>query len=141
MRISRLSTAMALAFSFCLLSQAHATIVSGKGGNCAAIWDTSTANATPNSKGASLTCTDGDPTCDADGVPNGACQILLTACVGQVSDSCPTPPPLTGPLKFKSLIGGVPKRNVVVGFVPPAGGACAATTMRLATIPVPENTR
>jgi len=140
MRISRLSTALALAFSFFVLSQAHATIVVGKAGNCAAIWDTSTASATPNSKGASLTCTDGDPTCDTDGQPNGTCSISLTACVGQTSDSCPTPAPITGALKFKSLIGGVPKRNVVLGFVPPAAGTCASASMGLALVRVPKNT-
>src|SRR5262245_62059097 len=140
MRISQLSTALALAFSFSALSQAHATTVVGKSGNCAAIWDTSTASATPNSKGATLTCTDGDPTCDTDGQPNGTCNISLTACVGQTSDSCPTPPPITGALKFKSLIGGVPKRNVVLGFVPPAAGTCATASMGLALKRVPKNT-
>jgi hypothetical protein len=139
MRISRPSTATALAFSFCLLSQAHATIVPGKGGNCAAIWDTGTASASPVGTKFSLTCTDGDPTCDGDGLPNGACQIALTACVGQVSDSCPTPPPITGALKFKSLIGGVPKRNIVLGFVPPAAGTCGSASMSLATKRVPKN--
>jgi hypothetical protein len=140
MRISRPSTALALAFSFSVLSQAHAAIVVGKAGNCAAIWDTSTASATPNSKGASLTCTDGDPTCDTDGQPNGTCNINLTACVGQTSDSCPTPPPITGALKFKSLIGGVPKRNIVLGFVPPAAGTCGSASMGLALKRVPKNT-
>src|SRR5262245_58383205 len=140
MRISRPSTALALALSLAFWSQAHATIVAGKGGNCAAIWDTSTATATPNPKGATLTCTDGDPTCDTDGQPNGTCNISLTACVGQISDSCPTPPPITGALKFKSLIGGVPKRNVVLGFVPPAAGTCASAGMGLALKRVPKNT-
>src|SRR5262249_46124703 len=134
-------TTFTLVLSIGLLSQAHATTVPGKGGSCAAIWDTGTgqaaAGATPT-RPFSLICQDGDPTCDTDGVPDGTCQIALTACVGQVSDACPAPPTLRGPLKFRSLIGGVPKRNVIRGFVAPSQG-CGSTTLVLVRKRVPKN--
>ncbi|HEV7735640.1 MAG TPA: carboxypeptidase regulatory-like domain-containing protein [Candidatus Binatia bacterium] len=42
-------------------------------------------------------CTDGDPSCDSDGVPNGACRFLLTACANVTDPDLPrcTPSPVT----------------------------------------------
>ena len=134
-------TTFTLALSIGLLSQAHATTVPGKAGNCAAIWDTGTGQATAGATPAkpfSLICQDGDPTCDTDGIPNGTCEIALTACVGQASDACPAPPTLSSLLKFRSLIGGVPKRNVIPGFKAPSQG-CASAALRLARKRVPPN--
>lgn len=34
-------------------------------------------------------CTDGDPRCDTDGVPNGTCRFLLTACVNVADPALP----------------------------------------------------
>ncbi len=80
MRLSPLtSLAATIALTAGLLSPAHAVLVPGKKNNCSAVWDTGPAAATVSTTGkpSSLTCTDGDPTCDADGLPNGTCVINL----------------------------------------------------------------
>ena len=87
MRTIGLSTATALAFAAGLLSQAGATVVPAqKGGTCLGTWDTATATANPGNnakKPWTLDCGDGDPSCDADGQPNGRCVIGVSACVLQ----------------------------------------------------------
>jgi hypothetical protein len=140
MRIIRLCSVTALAFTAGLLSQARADQVPGKNGNCAATWDTGTATVTLGTGGkpAVLSCQDGDPSCDTDGVPDGLCTIVINACVGQITDTCPTPPPLTNPLKF-SAAGS--KKLVQGGFVPP-GAPPSCGTPGTVVIPlkrVPKN--
>src|SRR5262245_61250168 len=95
-----------------VLSQAHAELVAGKNGNCAALWDISSASATIGRGMSVLTCTDGDPTCDADGLSNGVCVINLNACVGEATASC-TP----GSLSSLTFTPRTMKR--LTGFLPP----------------------
>jgi hypothetical protein len=90
-----------LALTLGLLAHARADQIPGKGGNCAATWDTGTAvaRAGANShKTYIVLCEDGDLSCDTDGVPNGTCSITINACVGQITPTCPSPPALKGPL-------------------------------------------
>src|SRR5262249_28297627 len=56
---------------------------------------------TESRKGSTLICADGDVSCDADGETNGVCVVRLNACVGQVTPSCPSPPPTRSPLRFR----------------------------------------
>jgi hypothetical protein len=129
---------MALAFAASLLSQAHAGLVPGKSGNCSAVWDTqgaaATAGATANAP-YTLSCKDGDPTCDTDGAVNGQCVIKLNACVGEASTGC-TPGSITGTLKVAA--------KKLVGFAPPnpaAAPTCGTTgTLTLSLRRVPKNT-
>src|SRR5262249_7683307 len=39
-----------------------------------------------------VVCTDGDPTCDADGVADGTCSFGVRLCTGTSSSSCDTTP-------------------------------------------------
>jgi hypothetical protein len=39
-----------------------------------------------------VVCTDGDPTCDADGVADGACSFAVRLCTGTSSSTCDTTP-------------------------------------------------
>jgi hypothetical protein len=116
MKITRLSVATALAFTLGTLAQAHADQVPGKQGNCAATWDTGTAAATVGLKSSTLTCQDGDATCDTDRLPNGVCTIAINACVGQITETCPAPAALTSTLKFSAQITN---KQIISGFVPP----------------------
>ncbi len=140
MIISRLSAATAFALGVGLLSQAYAAEVPGKNGNCAATWDSFTAAVTLGAGGkpATLTCQDGDPTCDTDRVPDGACNLALNACVGQITASCTAPPVLAGPLTFK---GKGSKQFIAAGFqVPGAAPSCGtAGTLTVPLKRVPKN--
>ena len=72
---------MALATLPCLVRPASATIVGGGGSarvDCLAVFEAA-AN-TPATHPKSIRCTDGDPTCDADGVVNGICEFPITVC-------------------------------------------------------------
>src|SRR5262249_9409163 len=90
-------------------------LVAGRGGNCAAVWDTFEA-ATTSSRGTpTLVCADGDESCDADAKQNGACVIRLNACVGRVTPSCPGPASLRSPLRIRGAR--------LEGFEPPDPGA------------------
>jgi hypothetical protein len=141
MRLSPLtSLAATIALTAGLLSPAHAVLVPGKKNSCAAVWDTGPANAVISSTGkpSTLTCTDGDPTCDADGLPNGTCIINLNVCTGEATPGC-TPTPLTAPLTFNAPIS---KKNILgsVFHAPPVSpaGCGLAGTMSLA-LKVPKN--
>jgi hypothetical protein len=137
MRLSRLSSLTALALTAGLLSQAYAAQVSGKKGNCSAVWETGPAAVTVGNAKSTLTCTDGDPTCDGDGLPNGICVINLTACVGEASATC-TPGTLT------SLTFTPPTLKKLTGFiappVTPAGSCGLPGALNLPLIRVPKNT-
>jgi hypothetical protein len=116
MRIIPLSSMTALALAAGLVSQAKATIVPAqKGSACSGVWDTFTATATAGGNPRqpwSLTCIDGDPTCDRDGQQNGACQIQITGCASSSDIAGCTPEPLTS-VKFNGAV-----RNKLLGFLP-----------------------
>jgi len=137
MRLSRLSSLTAIALTAGVLSQAHAAEVPGKKGNCSAVWETGPAAVTVGTGKSTLTCTDGDPTCDADGQPNGVCTIQLTACIGQASATC-SPTALTS-LKFSNAT-----LTKLTGFiappVSPAGSCGLPGAINLPLIRVPKNT-
>ena len=138
MRISPLtSLAATIALTAGLLSPAHAALLTGKKGSCSAVWDTGPAAATVAPSKSTLSCNDGDPTCDADGLPNGICVINLNACVGEATAGC-TPTPLS------SITFSGPTLKNLTGFVAPpvspAGSCGKAGTVQLATIRVPKNT-
>jgi hypothetical protein len=139
MRLSQMSSLTALALTAGLLSQAHAVSVPGKKNSCSAVWDTGTATATISTTGkpSSLTCTDGDPSCDADGLPNGTCVIDLNACVGQATDGC-TP----GTLSSLTFNAPISKKNLLVGFVAPnpaTPGCGTGGAISLALRRIPKN--
>ncbi len=140
MRIIRVSAMAAVALTAGMLSTAGAVDVPGKDGNCGAVWTTGTAPATPGAtpkKPYFLTCSDGDPLCDDDGIVNNSCSIRLNACVGVVSETCAAPPAVTLPLK----LNGPLKKGQLAGFVAPAAaGSCG--TQGVITLPlkrVPKN--
>src|SRR4029077_5635823 len=95
-----------------LTTAASATIVTGQHASCEAVWDTGTAAITipPH-----LDCHDGDPTCDADGVADHVCHVVVNACVDMPVGSC-TPKPLTK-LKFGRVL------TKFAGFVAPTVGS------------------
>jgi hypothetical protein len=140
MKLSRLSSLTAIALTAGLLSQAHAVSVPGKKNNCSAVWDTGLATATisTTAKPSSLTCIDGDPSCDADGLPNGTCVIGLNACVGQASDGC-TP----GTLSTLTFNAPITRKGLLAGFVAPSPttpGCGTAGSISLALKRIPKNT-
>ena len=49
----------------------------------------------------SVTCTDGDPSCDTDGAPDGACTLAPEVCVAVSGLPSCTPGPLSGPPSVK----------------------------------------
>jgi hypothetical protein len=122
-----------------VLAHARADQVPGKGGNCAATWDTGTAAAYAGAnpgKPYIVLCEDGDPSCDADGLANGACSVSINACVGQVTPTCPSPPALRRPLRFDARIS-----SLLSGFVPPRAASSCGTpgTLRLPLVRKPAN--
>src|SRR5262249_26060751 len=83
-------------------------------------------------------CTDGEPTCDADGLPNGTCIINLNVCVGEATPGC-APGTLTAlsfnaPISKQTLLGSA----FHAPPVSPAGCGIAGT-MSLALKRVPKN--
>jgi len=82
---------------------AQATVVPQQKGNpCDAVWDIGDATAQPGGgkKPYTLTCADGDATCDSDGAANGSCAIRINACVGSTKVAGCTPGALTAPVKI-----------------------------------------
>src|SRR5262249_39464845 len=137
MRPSRLSLVTSLWLVTALLSQAHALLVPGKNGNCSALWDTGAAAATVGTGKSMLSCTDGDPSCDADGMPNGACVVHLNACVGELTAEC-TPDTL-GSLRFTART----LKRLARFVAPPASspGTCGVPgALHLSLVRVPKNT-
>src|SRR5262249_16451607 len=139
MRLSPLtSLAATIALTAGLLSPAHAVLVPGKKNNCSAVWDTGPANAPISTTGkpSTLTCTDGDPTCDADGLPDGKCVINLNVCVGEATTGC-TP----GTLSALSFNKAVSKLGSVFHAPPVSPAGCGiAGTMLLTLKRAPANT-
>ena len=109
------------ALAICVGGTARAAQVLGKGGSCAAVWDTGAAGTTTLPRGTLVACTDGDPTCDLDGTVNDSCTVGLNACAGMSVGGC-TPTPLTR-LRFSRAVS-----LRLVGFeAPPMGGAGCGT--------------
>jgi hypothetical protein len=94
-------------------------------GRCDAFWDTGTATVVAPH----LDCTDGDPTCDTDGVADHVCTVAVNACVDTPAGSC-TPQPLT---KLKFTPGTLSKLK---GFSPPTVGSPNCGTPGTVTIQV-----
>ena len=81
----RFSALVALAFLWGA-SAVHGAILPGGGSrvtDCLAVFDVPAA---PTSKGRKVICVDGDPSCDADGLVNGACAFDLGACINDASE-------------------------------------------------------
>lgn len=89
-----------------LATEGRGTLVPGRGGSCAAVWDTFEAPVLTPRNTPTLTCEDGDVDCDTDGIANGRCAIRLAACVGMGTDACPAPPPLRSRLRVRARVGG-----------------------------------
>src|SRR5262245_47895331 len=51
--------------------------------------------------GTTVSCTDGDPTCDTDGKADGACTLALQACINVAGLPGCTPGSLTAPPSVK----------------------------------------
>lgn len=106
-----------------LISDAQANqVLAQKGNPCSAVWELATATATPNQnlqKPWSLSCEDGDPSCDSDGLPNGTCVIDVNACIMQQLANC-APEAVTA-ITFPGATTGR-----IEGFVPPGPGSVAA---------------
>jgi hypothetical protein len=80
-RRARRVTWMALAMLACATPPAGAITVGGGGSariDCLAVFE-APANS-PASHPKNIRCTDGDPTCDADGVVNGVCEFPIAVC-------------------------------------------------------------
>src|SRR5258706_10582241 len=43
-------------------------------------------------------CTDGDPTCDTDGLANGSCRFRVSACINNPDSRFPSCPPSVSPI-------------------------------------------
>lgn len=83
------STALAL----CIDGKQQRTLVRAqRGPACAVVWDVGgLATPGPSPRRAwRLTCPDGDPSCDADGVRNGTCLLSLGVCLNASAENCPT---------------------------------------------------
>jgi hypothetical protein len=110
-----------LAMVLGLAGTLHAAHVPGRGGNCAAVWDTGTAAVTASM----LTCDDGDPSCDTDGPKNNTCTVALSACTGVAG--CASVP--------KLLSNGVVKHRLTgFGLPDPTSASCGtpgSITLRL----------
>src|SRR5436853_7677688 len=79
--------AAALALTVGPLSTASADLVSGTGtpkSDCYVELDVNGA-ADKTTKNHVVTCADGDPTCDADGIPNDTCVFTVAVCANQTN--------------------------------------------------------
>jgi len=116
MKLIRRSALLVVPFVVGATLPAHAVLVTAqKGSACSAVFDTGTALATPGNKPKApwrLTCADGDPTCDRDGVQNGTCSIQINGCANVTDIAGCTPEALT-----KVTVNGVIK-NKLIGFAP-----------------------
>ncbi len=121
---TKLSAFAALAAAIGFAPVANAINVPAQKGNaCSATWNTGEASASPNrnlKKPWTLTCTDGDTSCDTDGLVNGSCSVRIAACALQANAVC-TPEQLS---KFK--IGGKRKKFKGLGFPDTTFANCGA---------------
>src|SRR5262245_49238029 len=116
MKLIRRSALLVVPFVVGASLPAHAVLVPAqKGSMCSAVFDTGTALATAGNGPKApwrLTCADGDPTCDRDGLQNGTCSIQINGCANVTDIVGCTPEALT-----KVTVNGVIK-NKLIGFAP-----------------------
>jgi hypothetical protein len=116
MKLIRRSALLVVPFVVGATLPAHAVLVPAqKGSACSAVFDTGTALATAGNGPKApwrLTCADGDPTCDRDGLQNGTCSIQINGCANVTAIAGCTPEALT-----KVTVNGVIK-NKLIGFAP-----------------------
>jgi hypothetical protein len=72
-----------------------------------------------------VTCTDGDASCDTDGVRKGSCTFALSACIGQSSASC-TAAPLDGPVTVTPATPVATALQTAIAALDPVAGGCTA---------------
>jgi hypothetical protein len=85
--------------------------------------------------GSSVTCTDGDPTCDLDGTKDGVCTLTLTACTGTALGACAATP-LDEPPGATSKGAGADAFVAAIAALSPTGPTCTAPGLvRLAIAP------
>jgi hypothetical protein len=113
-----------------LAASARADVVLGKKSSCSAVWDTGTAGVTAGTV-PTLSCTDGDPSCDTDGAVSGSCTLHVKACNGTDTGSC-VPAPLASALRFN----GKAKAS---GFSDPGVGACSTGSVQIKLHRHPKN--
>ena len=89
---------LAAASLIILVAHGRATVIPGGGPtktDCYMEFDVK-GSVTPATKANKITCTDGDPTCDTDGLCDGTCTFSIRLCPNQTGLAGCTPhPPLT----------------------------------------------
>src|SRR5262245_6225912 len=99
MKLIRRSALLVVPFVVGAALPAHAVLVPAqKGTACSAVWDTGTAAASAGKNAKApwlLSCADGDPTCDRDGLQNGTCSIQINGCTNVTDIQGCTPEALT----------------------------------------------
>ncbi|MGH7895323.1 MAG: hypothetical protein ACREQL_11695 [Candidatus Binatia bacterium] len=83
--------------------------------------------------GATVSCTDGDPSCDLDGAIDGGCTLAVTACTNQSVGAC-TASPLDAPPTAVAKGTGAEAFTAAVAQLSPATQACTATGLVTLTI-------
>ena len=78
-----------------------------------------------------VVCTDGDPSCDADGVADGACHFAVRLCTGTATSGCDT-------ATFSSI--SVAGLHVPPPHVPAPDGTCGPTTDLEVPVGMPSGT-
>jgi hypothetical protein len=130
-RLTSALTTLAAMAAFTTAAEAT-TVLAQKGNGCSATWNTGQAQALPNrnlKKPWTLTCMDGDPTCDSDGTKNNECLIPIAACALQLDPLC-----LAGPQQLLKLKLNGPARRARIGIPalsPQNCGTAGALTLRL----------
>jgi len=102
------ATALALGLTLGPISPSFATIVPGGGPkktDCYVEFDVTGAASSSNK----ITCADGDPTCDGDGIENGVCAFQIAVCPNQTDPAltqCTPAAPLSAPPTVTSKPAG-----------------------------------
>lgn len=112
---------------FAATASAATVGLAGRAASCSAVWDTAAADVQSSAPGSGrLLCADGDPTCDADGVVDGACTIGVNACVQRAADGCAVE--AVSRVTFSRAV------RRLAGFVPPAVPAAEAACGEAGTV-------
>jgi hypothetical protein len=91
--------------------------------DCYAEWQVTTPDLGPTRGRINVDCTDGDPTCDADGVADGRCTFAVSICAFQANVPQCTPQPVTEiklPKKTRDLGLQVPPLPATAALCGPA---------------------
>jgi hypothetical protein len=87
----------------------------------------------PTDGASGVVCTDGDPSCDADGVVDGTCRFDLRVCTRLASSDCDPRPissiSISGLALDAPRAGGGPRCAATDAIVVPAGTAAGATML------------